>query len=52
MSGSWRQQPGTAVYCTDFDAEKLPKALAAADATKVAEVRQQNDLSVKAMFSR
>ncbi|GEL75063.1 hypothetical protein MVI01_68470 [Myxococcus virescens] len=37
--------------CTDLDAEKLPKALAAADAAKVAEVRQQNDLSVKAMFS-
>lgn len=52
LSESWRQQPGTAVYCTDLDAEKLPKALAAADATKVAEVRQQNDLSVKAMFSR
>ncbi|WAM28623.1 MULTISPECIES: hypothetical protein [Myxococcus] len=52
MSGSWRQQQGTAVYCTDLDAENPPKALAAADATKVAEVRQQNDLSVKAMFSR
>jgi 8-hydroxy-5-deazaflavin:NADPH oxidoreductase len=31
LGESWRQQPGTPVYCTDYDAEGVRKALARAD---------------------
>ena len=31
LSESWRQQPGTAAYCTDLPVEALRRALAAAD---------------------
>lgn len=31
LEHSWRQQPGTPVYCTDFTKDKIDDALAAAD---------------------
>jgi predicted dinucleotide-binding enzyme len=31
LDESWRQQPGTPVYCTDLDAEGVRRALAQAD---------------------
>jgi predicted dinucleotide-binding enzyme len=31
MDDSWRQQPGTPVYCTDYDAQGVREALAKAD---------------------
>jgi predicted dinucleotide-binding enzyme len=31
LADSWRQQPGTAAYCTDLSTEDLRRALAAAD---------------------
>lgn len=34
LTGSWRQQPGTPVYCTDLTAEQIPAALAAAVASR------------------
>lgn len=34
LANSWRQQPGTPVYCTDLTLEQMPDALAAADAAR------------------
>lgn len=34
LEQSWRQQPGTPVYCTDFPKEKIAEALAAADKSR------------------
>jgi predicted dinucleotide-binding enzyme len=34
IATSWRQQPGTPVYCTDYDAEGVRKAIARADKTR------------------
>jgi 8-hydroxy-5-deazaflavin:NADPH oxidoreductase len=34
LADSWRQQPGTPVYCTDLTHEEMPAALAAAVATR------------------
>lgn len=34
LDDSWRQQPGTPVYCTDLDIEGVRKALAAASPTR------------------
>lgn len=48
LAESWRQQPGTPVYCTDLDAERVRRALAAADRAKSAERR---DLSLAKMSS-
>jgi hypothetical protein len=31
LETSWRQQPGTPVYCTDYDTEGVRRALAQAD---------------------
>ena len=36
---SWRQQPGTPVYCTNWDVEGVRHALSKADKSKSAEVR-------------
>ena len=43
LEESWRQQPGTPVYCTDLDAEGVRRALASADRSKSSERR---DLSL------
>lgn len=34
LAGSWRQQPGAPVYCTDLTAEQVPAALASAVANR------------------
>ena len=39
LDDSWRQQPGTPVYCTDLDIEGVRKALAAASPKRPAEWR-------------
>jgi predicted dinucleotide-binding enzyme len=39
LDESWRQQPGTPVYCTDLDHEDAEKALAAANPVRPAEWR-------------
>lgn len=39
LDDSWRQQPGTPVYCTDLDIEDVRKALAAANPKRPAEWR-------------
>lgn len=36
LDDSWRQQPGTPVYCTDLDAEGVREALAKADPAQTA----------------
>jgi hypothetical protein len=41
LEESWRQQPGTPAYCTDFDATALPGALASADRLKSAQLREE-----------
>lgn len=46
LEESWRQQPGTPVYCTDLDADGVRRALRAADRTKSAERRE---LSIEKM---
>ena len=48
IAESWRQQPGTPVYCADWDASGVKAALAKADRSKSAEVR---DESIKKMFA-
>ena len=39
LDESWRQQPGTPVYCTDLDLDGAEKALAAAAPGRTAEWR-------------
>jgi predicted dinucleotide-binding enzyme len=39
LDDSWRQQPGTPVYCTDLGSEKVRKALAAASPERPGEWR-------------
>ena len=40
LAESWRQQPGTPVYCTDYDAEGVRRALAQADRARSPELRE------------
>lgn len=46
LDDSWRQQPGSPVYCTDYDAEGVRRALAKADRPRLPETR---DLSIARM---
>ncbi|APR88292.1 hypothetical protein A7982_13641 [Minicystis rosea] len=39
LAESWRQQPGTPVYCTDLDAAGVRRALSAADRAKTPALR-------------
>ena len=43
LDESWRQQPGTPVYCTDLDAEGVRRALAAAEKERKPEWRAAPD---------
>ena len=41
LDESWRQQPGSPAYCTDYDAADLRRALAKADRARLPEAREQ-----------
>ncbi|KWX20044.1 NADP oxidoreductase [Mycolicibacterium wolinskyi] len=49
LAESWRQQPGTPVYCTDLTRAQVPAALAAADAARSPKRR---DLAAAAIAER
>ena len=49
LAESWRQQPGTPVYCTDLTLAEIPGALARADAKRAPARR---DLAVAAIMER
>jgi predicted dinucleotide-binding enzyme len=51
LADSWRQQPGTPVYASDFDAEGVKAALAQAEPAKIAEYRVQADEAARAWFA-
>jgi 8-hydroxy-5-deazaflavin:NADPH oxidoreductase len=40
LEDSWRQQPGTPVYCTDFDVEGVRLGLTQADRPRAHEIRE------------
>jgi predicted dinucleotide-binding enzyme len=46
LDESWRQQPGTPVYCTDLDADGVRRALARSDRARAPEMRE---LSIQKM---
>ena len=48
LDESWRQQPGTPVYCTDWDVEGVKDALSRADRSRSHTVR---DLQLKHAFA-
>lgn len=45
---SWRQQPGSPVYCTDWDADGVRAALHTTDRARLAELRE---LTIKKVFA-
>jgi len=47
LDDSWRQQPGTPAYCQDLDAAALRRALAEADASRIAEYRVEEEARIK-----
>jgi predicted dinucleotide-binding enzyme len=51
IADSWRQQPGTPVYASDFDADGVKNALVQAEAGKIEEYRAQADEAARAWFA-
>ncbi len=49
LAESWRQQPGTPVYCTDLKRAQVPAALASADAARSP---RRRDLAAAAIAER
>ncbi|TCV67423.1 NAD(P)-binding domain-containing protein [Neorhizobium sp. S3-V5DH] len=49
LAESWRQQPGSPVYCTDLTADQVPDALASAERSRLP---RRRDLSVAAVQER
>jgi len=49
LAESWRQQPGSPVYCTDLTRDKIPEALAA---TERARLPKRRDLAIEAIMER
>ncbi|HJV90317.1 MAG TPA: NAD(P)-binding domain-containing protein [Holophagaceae bacterium] len=47
LDDSWRQQPGMPAYCRDLDAPALQRALAAADSTRIAACRQEQEARIR-----
>ena len=47
LDDSWRQQPGTPVYCRDYDLAGVRQALAEAQRDKAAEYRAQAEATAK-----
>lgn len=42
LDESWRQQPGTPVYCTDYDADGVRRALSRAERVRSPELRESS----------
>jgi predicted dinucleotide-binding enzyme len=42
LDESWRQQPGTPVYCTDYDADGVRRALSQANRARSPELRERS----------
>lgn len=49
LSDSWRQQPGSPVYCTSLTAEQIPAALAAAQKERLP---RRRDLAIDVIMDR
>lgn len=49
LAESWRQQPGSPVYCTDLTSDEIPGALAA---TERARLPKRRDLAIDAIMER
>jgi len=49
LADSWRQQPGSPVYCTDLTRDEIPDALAA---TERARLPKRRDLAIEAIMER
>jgi len=49
LAESWRQQPGSPVYCTDLSRDEIPGALAA---TERARLPKRRDLAIEAIMER
>lgn len=47
LGESWRQQPGTPAYCRDLDAAALTRALAAAERSRLADYRREQEERVR-----
>lgn len=52
LDESWRQQPGTPVYCTDLDAAGVRAALARADRARAPEAREESVKALREMLAR
>jgi predicted dinucleotide-binding enzyme len=50
LDSSWRQQPGTPAYCRDLDAAALRRALAAADRSRIAEYRAEQEARTRRLI--
>src|ERR1041384_6457547 len=50
LDDSWRQQPGTPAYCRDLEAAALRRALAEADASRVAEYRAEQEARIRRLM--
>jgi predicted dinucleotide-binding enzyme len=51
IADSWRQQPGTPVYASDYDADGVKAALSQAESGKTSEYRDQADEAARAWFA-
>jgi len=51
LDNSWRQGTGTPAYCRDLDAAALRRALAAADRSRVAQYRADEEARIRASFA-
>ena len=51
LNESWRQQPGTPVYCTDYDIANVRRALAAADNARALKKHEEMQEKMKQMKS-
>src|SRR3989440_10435975 len=47
LDDSWRQQPGTPAYCHDLEAAALRRALAAAERSRIAEYRAEQEARIR-----
>ena len=47
LDDSWRQQPGTPAYCQDLEAAALRRALAAAERSRIAEYRAEQEARIR-----